>query len=164
MAEMKAPFAVDVEDNLYKLREQQRVHAVQNHGKCIHYWQKLFGHRDSEAIQKMAASNLIEGLKIVDCGINVQCETCMEAKSTRLLFPKHSESKSTKSLDLVHTDVCIPMRTASPSGKRYVLTFVDNFSRYTVVYLLRQKTEVEQKLKEYMEMVKNKFGRKPVTI
>lgn len=112
----------------------------------------------------MAASNLIEGLKIVDCGINVQCETCMEAKSTRLLFPKNSESKSTKSLDLVHTDVCIPMRTASPSGKRYVLTFVDNFSRYTVVYLLRQKTEVEQKLKEYMEMVKNKFGRKPVTI
>lgn len=154
----------DVEDNLYQLREQQRVYAVQNHEKCIHYWHKLFGHRDSEAIRKMAASNLIEGLKIVDCGINVQCETCMEAKSTRLPFPKHAESKSTKTLDLVHTDVCGPMRTISQSGKRYVLTFVDDFSRYTVVYLLSQKSEVEQKLKEYVEMVKNKFGRKPVII
>lgn len=44
------------------------------------------------------------------------------------------------------------------------MTFIDDFSRYTVIYLMKEKSDVEDKLKEYVEMVKNKFGEKPKLI
>lgn len=45
-----------------------------------------------------------------------------------------------------------------------MLTFIDDFTRYTVIYLIMQKSEVEIKLKEYINMVKTIFGRKPKLI
>lgn len=103
---------------------------------------------------------MVDGIKIEDCGIKEQCEVCLKAKQTRLPFPK-STSDSNNVLDLVHTDVCGPMQTATMSGKRYLLTVIDDFSRYTVIYMLREKSEVEVKLKEYVAMVQNKFAMKP---
>lgn len=107
----------------------------------------------------MYSKNMVNGMKIIDCGIKTEFETCLQAKTTRLPFPKQSSSQSNDVLDLVHSDVCGPMQTQSPSGKRYVLTFIDDYSRFTVIYLLRKKSEVEEKIKEYIMLVKNKFGK-----
>lgn len=67
-------------------------------------------------------------------------------------------------MDLVHSDVYSPNEVASLGGKRYLVTFIDDFSRYTVVYFLKEKSEVEEHLKIYVAMVKNKFGVKPKVI
>jgi transposase InsO family protein len=112
----------------------------------------------------MCSKELTNDMVIEDCDIKTFCEVCAQGKLTRMKFPKQSSSKSTAPLDLIHTDVCGPMQTVSPSGMRYVLTFIDDFTRYTVIYLLKQKSEVEIKLKEYIEMVKTMFGRKPKVI
>ena len=45
-------------------------------------------------------------------------------------FPKASESRTMATLDLIHTDVCGPMRTITPDNKRYILTIIDDYSRY----------------------------------
>lgn len=74
---------------------------------------------------------------------------------------KNSNSESKNIMDLVHTDVCGPMQTSTVSGFRYFLTFIDDCSRYNVVYLLHNKGEVFDKTKLYLEMVKNKFMRYP---
>lgn len=147
---------------LYVLRQPNKVCAVtnQHNPNCIHSLHRIFGHRDPDAIRSMCAKGLVDGVKIVDCGIKQQCDVCLKAKQARQPFPK-SISQSAKVLDLIHTDVCGPMQTVSPGGKRYVLTFIDDFSRYTVIYLLREKSEVEAKLKEYVAMVSNKFSMKP---
>ncbi|GFT75268.1 retrovirus-related Pol polyprotein from transposon TNT 1-94 [Nephila pilipes] len=47
----------------------------------------------------------------------------------------------------------------SVSGKYYFPTFVDDYSRYSMIYLLSKKDEVHSKLKEYVAMTRNKFGR-----
>lgn len=62
-------------------------------------------------------------------------------------------------LDLVHTDICGPMQTVTQSGNKYFLTLIDDYSRYTVVYLLREKSNVFGKKKVYVETIKNKFGK-----
>lgn len=41
-----------------------------------------------------------------------------------------------------------------------MLTFIDDYSRYTTIYLLRQKSEACERFKEFVELVKNQFGRK----
>nr|GEY31549.1 retrotransposon protein, putative, Ty1-copia subclass [Tanacetum cinerariifolium] len=44
-------------------------------------------------------------------------------------------------LDLVHTDVCRPFRSATKDGKRYYVTFTDDFSIYGYVYLIKHKSD-----------------------
>ena len=66
-------------------------------------------------------------------------------------------------LELVHSDVCGLMQTVTVEEK-YFLTYVDDFSRFIKLYLLRNKHEVFSKLKEYVAMVANKFGRMVQTI
>lgn len=149
---------------LYKLRAAHKVNSADEiHHKvgCIHQWHRLLGHRDPEAIKKMQAEGLIEDLKIVECGVRMSCEVCLKGKATRLPFPKKSKSKSKAPGDLIHTDVCGPMSTATFGGNKYVVTFIDDFSRFTVICLLKHKDEVEQKLKNFVEFVETKFGRRP---
>ncbi|KAG5876773.1 hypothetical protein JTB14_017344 [Gonioctena quinquepunctata] len=53
------------------------------------------------------------------------------------------------------------MKTETPSRKRYFLALIDDFSRFTNIYLLKSKDEVSEKLKEYLAYVKNRFGKYP---
>lgn len=152
----------DASTNLYKLRQPNKkaLAAITHHNNnCIHYWHRVLGHRDPEVVKSLDSQLLVSGVKLVNCGVKCYCEVCLLGKMTRLPFPR-SEIRTKQPLDLVHTDVCGPMQTVSPSGKRYMVTFIDDFSRYTVVYLLTHKSEVFGKMKEYIEMVKTKFSRK----
>lgn len=153
----------DDSSGLYKLRQPHKAYTMvcEHKANCIHNLHRVFGHRDPAAIKEMCSKGMIDGITIDECGIKQQCEVCLKAKLTRLPFPKQSMSKSNKALDLIHTDVCGPMQTTSPSGKRYILTMIDDFSRYTTIYLLKEKSEVEGKIKEYVAMVENKFMYKP---
>jgi len=64
-------------------------------------------------------------------------------------------------LEIIHSDVCGPMQTITPGGKRYVLTMIDDYSGYTEIFLLAHKSEVFKYVKEYIEAVKTKFNKKP---
>jgi len=74
------------------------------------------------------------------------------------------EIQSTQRLQLIHSDVCGPMQTQSVGGNRYFVTFIDNFSRYTVVYFIKKKSEVFEKFKEFEASVTNHFGCKIKTL
>ncbi|KAL4556874.1 hypothetical protein LXL04_035040 [Taraxacum kok-saghyz] len=63
-------------------------------------------------------------------------------------------------LDLIHTDVCGPLRSPTTDGRHYYVTFTDDFSRYGYVYLIRQKSDTFEKSKEYRNKVKNRLGKK----
>jgi hypothetical protein len=76
------------------------------------------------------------------------CEGCVEGKQARRPFPTDGGTRATKILELVHSDVCGPMKTASIGGARYFLTFIDNFSRKIWVYVFKSKSEVLAKFKE----------------
>lgn len=144
------------------VEQKHKVNSLVDHQKdCIHYWHSVLGHRDPVAISKMFNEGLVDGMKLVKCNKKIVCDTCMKAKSTRLPFPQKSLTKSTAVMDLVHSDVYSPNEVASLGGKHYIATFIDDFSRYTVIYFLRQKSDVEENLKAFVAMVKNKFGVKP---
>lgn len=156
----------DRTNNLYELRMADRVNiSVTGHKEnCIHHWHQRLGHRDPEAIRKMKADGLIEDMKIVECGVVELCEPCAKGKMSRVPFPKKSLSKTKEPLDLIHSDVCGHMQTTTPSGKRFMVTLIDDFSRFTVIRLLSHKSEVESCIKQFVEMVKNKFNKKPKVI
>lgn len=57
-------------------------------------------------------------------------------------------------------DVCGPIRTPTISGNKYFVTFIDDYSRYSRVYLLKCKSEVLEKLKEFKELAETYTGNK----
>lgn len=150
-----------MQGNMYVLKQPNMACSIAQHSdECIHHWHRVCGHRDIEVVKKLVTDGFVIGAQIVDCGIRETCATCHEGKMTRLKFDKCAEKHSTKPMDLVHTDVCGPMPTETPSKKRYILTFIDDFSRYTCIYLLRNKSDVFDRLKDYIGMVSTMFGRK----
>ncbi|GKB54529.1 putative RNA-directed DNA polymerase [Tanacetum coccineum] len=63
-------------------------------------------------------------------------------------------------LDLVHTDVYGPFRSATKDGKRYYVTFTNYFSRYGYVYLFKHMSNTFEMFKRYQNKVENQLGRK----
>lgn len=138
---------------LYRLREPNKVYFLQaDHSKSrVHRRHEILGHRDINVVKTLGVSDLVDGVSIADCDENckkvLNCEICLQGNVTRIKFPKKAEDRAKNVLDLVHSDVCGPMQMQTPSAKRYILTFIDDFSRFTTVYLLRHKSEVEDNLK-----------------
>jgi hypothetical protein len=58
-------------------------------------------------------------------------------------------------LELVHSDVFIPVSVPSLGGSIYYVSFIDYFSRKTWIYFLRKKSKVFEKFKEFKSPVEN---------
>lgn len=56
------------------------------------------------------------------------------------------------------------MQVKTPGGKRYTLTVIDDYSRFSHVYLLDRKSSTKIAFKKYIDLVSNKFNRKPKVI
>ena len=67
------------------------------------------------------------------------CEPCAQGKLHRSSFPKDGAKRAEKPLKLVHSDVCGKMNTKSLGGAEYLLTFIDDKTRYVWVYFLKTK-------------------------
>ncbi|XP_003381516.1 putative copia protein [Trichinella spiralis] len=78
-------------------------------------------------------------------------------------FPKVA-NRAKKQIELIPSDICGPMITATPSDHRYMMTFIDDYYRFTVVHLLKTKDEAVDRIKDYVATLHTKFGRNPVTL
>jgi len=60
-------------------------------------------------------------------------------------------------LELVHSDLANFKNTMSKGGKKWYITFVDDFSKYTKVYLFKSKDEAEEIFLKYKAKVENQL-------
>ena len=71
-------------------------------------------------------------------------------------FPfKGKGEHANRPLDLIHFDVCGPMSSHARGGFMYFITFIDDYSRYKYLYLMRYKSKAFEKFKEFR---KNNLG------
>ena len=87
-------------------------------------------HLNKDALMK--TQHATTGMPMMDHKSMTPCGGCMKGKQTVAHFLYRSLSKTTKVLQLVHTDVMGFMKTKSKGGARYVLKFVDDYSKYVV--------------------------------
>ncbi|GJZ76664.1 retrovirus-related pol polyprotein from transposon TNT 1-94 [Tanacetum coccineum] len=81
------------------------------------------------------------------------CSSCEVSKAKRSSFKSKTAPSSKGRLNLLHMDLCGPMRVASINGKRYILVIVDDYSRYTWTLFLRSKDETPEALKDFLMMI-----------
>ena len=63
-------------------------------------------------------------------------------------------------LELIHSDLCEFEGILTRGGNKYIITFIDDFSKYTTVYLLKNKNDAFEKFQDFLKEVKNQFSRK----
>nr|GEV09508.1 retrovirus-related Pol polyprotein from transposon TNT 1-94 [Tanacetum cinerariifolium] len=104
-------------------------------------WHQHLSNLNFATINNLVKNNLVQGLPKMKFEKDHLCSMCEQGKIHR----KHHKSKMTfalnKPLYLLHMDLCGPMRVESINGKRYVLVFFDDYSRYTWVFFLHSKDE-----------------------
>jgi len=87
-------------------------------------------------------------------GTKATCDICLQGKMVRTPIPKRSE-RETELLELIHSDVCGPMRVQSNGKARYYITFIDDSTRWCEVRFLKSKDEALEKFKDIKNMVEN---------
>ena len=85
------------------------------------------------------------------------CDYCLFGKQHRVSFQKNTTRKLEK-LELVYSDACGPMEIDWLGGNKYFITFIDDASRKTWLYLLHTKGQVYQYFKKFHAMVERETG------
>ncbi|KAJ1518865.1 hypothetical protein ONE63_011517 [Megalurothrips usitatus] len=110
-------------------------------------WHRRFAHCNQESLLKIPQLGLKRAPK------QDSCDVCVEAKIINPPFPKKSAERSEKPLDLIHSDVGGKYKPKSLGQGQYYVTFIDDYSQYNKVYILKSKDEVFDKFKEYQAEV-----------
>lgn len=84
----------------------------------------------------------------------------MIGKAKRKKFERRTDESSSGILDLIHSDIGGKISPPSIGGGNYYVTFLDDFSNFCTVYILKRKSEVFEKFQVFKEMVENGKERK----
>ena len=89
---------------------------------------------------------------------SLPCESCQLGKHTRSSFSGNLNSRSTSPFQLVHSDVWGPSRVPSVFGFQYFVTFIDDYSRCTWLYLMKSRSEVFDIFQSFCAEIKTQFN------
>lgn len=140
-------------DKLYQLDcepvMQEQASVASETSSSTDLWHQRLGHLGEQSLKDMSHRDLVKGLKVLRSAELSFCEGCVEGKMHRRPFQSVGEIRSTRKLQCVHSDVCGPMPTESVGGRKYFVTFIDDYSRCCLIYFMRHKSEVFEKFQEF---------------
>ncbi|KAJ9545279.1 hypothetical protein OSB04_024986 [Centaurea solstitialis] len=102
-------------------------------------WPRRLCHQNFKDMNKLVSRRLVSGLPKTRLSKDTLCPACEQGKMKRSSHPPKMETNCKSPLDMIHMDLCGPMRVESLGRKKYMLVFVDEFSRYTWLQFLRDK-------------------------
>ena len=123
---------------------------------ATYQWHCHLGHIGVKRMKKLHANGI---LKSLDYESFDTCEPCLMGKMNKTPFSGTME-RATELLEIIHTDVCGPMKIEARGGYHYFLTFTDDLSRYGYMYLMKHKSETFEKFKEFQSEVENHRNKK----
>jgi len=152
-----------------------RLDPYERHSACVvststsamqdaELWHARFGHVNYGSLMALQKLKMVDALPILETPPRHVCEGCILGKMHRQAFKKDGVVRAVRKLQLIHSDVCGPMRTQSLGGHWYFVTFIDDYSRYAWVYALKNKSDVFMHFKHYVSMVENATSLKVQTI
>ena len=142
---------------LLDLKVEQSVCLAARHTVEPWLWHAWFRHLSFDALGRL--EKMVRGLPHIEHGGEL-CNSCLVGKQRRLSFPKTAKFHMAKTLELVHGDLCGPITSATPGGRKYFILLVDDYNRYMWLQLLTSKTEAVEAVKKLKVHVEAKSGKK----
>lgn len=120
---------------------------------------RRFGHLSMGALKDLARSGKVTGMAgLEETSSEFVCNGCCAAKAHRLPFPR-SNSHASARLELVHSDV-LEFPHPSLSGRRYLVTFLDDYTRRLWGFAITRKSDVYETFRLWKLQVENETGQR----
>jgi hypothetical protein len=117
-------------------------------------WHRRLAHVGMSTLMKVLKKDMVRGLKGVVFEKDKPCSACQAGKQVANTHPTKTFMSTSRPLELLHMDLFGPTTYASAGGNLYCLVIVDDFSRYTWVFFLHDKSEVACIFKKFAKRLK----------
>jgi transposase InsO family protein len=117
------------------------------------------GHIHFDNLVKVNKREAVREMPQIKKPTNTLCKHCQQGKKTKTRF-KSKEYSTTRPLEIVHIDLVGSTTTKGLKGEKYFMLLVDDYTRMTVVFFLRNKSRDFENFKVYKEMVENEMDSK----
>ena len=141
------------------------TNAVALKAASFNTWHKRLAHVNYQTIQRMMRHDAVEGITLKEKSEIPKeiCQGCALGKMHKLPFLPGTR-KVTEIGELVHSDVCGPMQTPTSGGAKLFVLFKDEHSSYRAAHLIKHKSEVPDKFREYVHTLNFETGKKVATL
>eukprot|EP00253_Pinus_taeda_P013261 PITA_13261 len=126
------------------------INDLTSKGADAPLWNHRLRHMSEKRMKILHSRNLLPGLKNVDLDF---CENCIYGKQKRVRFVRVGKEKKSEKIELVHTDVWGPAQVSSLGGFHYYVTFIDDATRKTWIYCIKNKSDVFDTFKKWKYLV-----------
>jgi hypothetical protein len=113
---------------------------VANTNETNKLWHQHLGHTNFVTLHHIGRLSMVDGFLQFKLPSGV-CEGCMLGEHQHEYSLKDL-GQASHPLELGHSDICEPMTTPSLGGAKYLLTFIDDCSRFLWMYTIQSKHEV----------------------
>nr|GEU35969.1 retrovirus-related Pol polyprotein from transposon TNT 1-94 [Tanacetum cinerariifolium] len=93
-------------------------------------WHQRLSHLNFDYINLLSKKDIVIGMPKLKYVKDQLCSSCELSKAKRSSFKSKAIPSSKGRLNLLHMDLCGPMRVASINGKKYIQVIVETYSRY----------------------------------
>ncbi|XP_022891908.1 uncharacterized protein LOC111406762 [Olea europaea var. sylvestris] len=145
---------VRTSDNCYKVLPNSNYVYSSAKIDMSELWHQRLGHVNYRSLFKLVKKKIVDGLPKIDQSENVVCKPCQQGKQLRMNHKRTSKILTNRPLELIHMNLMGPSRVESLGGKRYILVMVNDFSKYTWIELLREKSETGDLVKSLCKRLK----------
>ena len=146
-------YILDMSNPILNINEKKRQKG--DNLKSSFLWQCRLDHISEMCMTKLHKNGSFESF---DYESFDTCESCLLGKKTKLPFKGKGE-RASGPLGLIHTDVSGLMSMHARDGFIYFITFINDYSQYGYLYLMRYKFEAFEKFKEFKNDVEKQRRR-----
>ncbi|KAJ0434593.1 putative RNA-directed DNA polymerase [Helianthus annuus] len=145
-------------DTVYVLSAESAYVDKTKQNQTADLWHARLSHVGYDRLELMMKNELARGLPKFEINKDVVCAGCQYGKAHQLPF-ESSQHRTKVPLEIVHSDVFGPVKHVSNQGMKYMVTFIDEFSRYLWVDFMKEKSKVFDKFKEFKLEAERQTGR-----
>jgi transposase InsO family protein len=120
-------------------------------------WHRRLAHVGMKNLHKLLKGEHILGLTNVHFEKDRVCSACQAGKQVGAHHPHKNIMTTDMPLELLHMDLFDPIAYISIDGSKYCLVIVDDYSRFTLVFFLQEKSQTQETLKEFLRRAQNEF-------
>jgi transposase InsO family protein len=123
-------------------------------------WHRRLAHVDMKNLHKLQKDSHIFELTNIVFEKDRPYGTCQARKQVGTHHHAENIMTTIRSLQMIHMDLFGPVAYISIGGNKYDLAIVDDYSRFTWVFFLQDKSETQEVLKKFLRRTQNKFDAK----
>ena len=118
-------------------------------------WHKRLAHISKNRIERLMSNGILDSLDFTNFTICVEFIKGKQTNNKRL-----GANRASEVLELIHTDICEPFPKASWNGQQYFISFIDDYSRYGYLYLIKEKSQSLDMFKAFEVEVENQLNKR----